>query len=287
MIATNAGGNRVLRYGMMRASVLGLEVVLPDGTIVSRLSGLMKDNAGYDLKHLFIGSEGTLGIVTRAVLQLQPQPAARETAMVRIDDLPQAIALLKCCRQALGPSLGSFEVMWPGYHNCVIGELGVGRRPFERKDGLLVLVEALAFGGSDVREALIAVISAFTEAAPECDALIAKSDAEAEAFWRIRDASGEAARAIAPFAGFDISLPLGAMSGWVAEMERKLPALGAGALQFYGHLGDGNLHLVAGCGSDLESRRGSSRPCMARSARSAVRSPRSTASGSPRRRTSA
>lgn len=96
----------------------------------------------------------------------------------------------------------------------------------------------------------MAVIAAFMEAVAGTDAVVARSGAEAEAFWRIRDASGEAARAIAPAAGFDISLHLGAMSDWVAEIQRELPAIGAGALQFYGHLGDGNLHLVAGCGSD-------------------------------------
>jgi FAD/FMN-containing dehydrogenase len=251
MISTNAGGNRVLRYGMMRNSVLGVEAVLPDGTIVSRLSGLVKDNAGYDLKHLFIGSEGTLGIVTRAVLQLQPRPTARETAIVRVGSLPEVIGLLKGCRRALGHSLGSFEVMWPGYHRYVTEDLGIARAPFEQKDGLLVLVEALAFGGADISEALMGAIAGFMEAVAGTDAVVARSGAEADAFWRIRDASGEAARAIAPAAGFDISLHLGAMADWVAEIQKELPAMGSGPLQLYGHLGDGNLHLVASCGSDL------------------------------------
>ena len=250
MISTNAGGNRVLRYGMMRSSVLGLEVVMPDGRVISRLSGLVKDNAGYDLKHMFIGSEGTLGIITKAKLQLQPRPTGRATAMVRVATFPEVVGLLKCCRRGLGPSLSSFEVMWPGYYNFVTTDMKLGRFPFENRDGLVVLVEAMGFGGVDVSEAVMAVIADYMDRVPGCEAVMAQSGAETNAYWCIRDASGEAARAISPAAGFDVSLQIGAMDGWVAEMESSLPAMGAGPLQIYGHLGDGNLHLVVGCGND-------------------------------------
>jgi FAD/FMN-containing dehydrogenase len=250
MIATNAGGNRVLRYGMMRASVLGLEVVLADGTVVSRLGGLVKDNAGYDLKHLFIGAEGTLGVVTRATLQLQPRPSSRATAVVSVPAFADVVALLRACRRGLGPMLGSFEAMWPGYWRFVTGPLGIGRDPFEGQGGILVLVEALAFGPVAAEAALETVLAGVLETVPGSDAVVARSLADAEAFWRIRDAAGEAARGVAPYASFDVSLPIGAMEGWIAEIEPALRARGAVALQVYGHLGDGNLHLTAGCRAD-------------------------------------
>ena len=114
-LSTNAGGNRVIRYGMTRELVLGLEVVLPDGTIVTSLNKLMKNNAGYDLKHLFIGSEGTLGIITRVVLRLFPKPRSTMAALCAAADYPAVLALLDAARSGLGPLLSAFEVMWPDY----------------------------------------------------------------------------------------------------------------------------------------------------------------------------
>ena len=251
LIATNAGGNRVLRYGMTRQSVLGLEVVLPDGRVVSHLQGLVKDNAGYDLKHLFIGAEGTLGVITRARLQLQPLPKSRETALVAVPDFTAGRDLLRLSRHELGPSLTSFEAMWPGFHHCVTQELGIARAPFGQKGAILILIEAMGFRGMDLKSAVEDMLAGFLETHPAAEAIVARSLAEANTFWRMRDSSGEAAQAIAPFAGFDISLPIAEMEGWIAEMEHALAARGVAAIQIYGHLGDGNLHLVAGL-ADLD-----------------------------------
>ena len=140
-LSTNAGGNRVIRYGMTRELVLGLEVVLPDGTIVTNLNKLMKNNAGYDLKHLFIGSEGTLGIITRVVLRLYPKPRSTMAALCAVADYPAVLALLDAARSGLGPLLSAFEVMWPDYWQAITERAGV-RSPVGSGHGLYVLVEA-------------------------------------------------------------------------------------------------------------------------------------------------
>lgn len=246
MISTNAGGNRVLRYGMMRASVLGLEAVLADGTVVSRLTGLVKDNAGYDLKHLFVGAEGTLGVVVRATLQLQPRPASRATALVSVPTFADVVALLRAGRRGLGPMLGSFEAMWPGYWRLVAHDLKLGSDPFAGRGGILVLVEALGFGPVEAEPALETVLAETVAAIPGADAVLARSIADANAFWHLRDAASEAALAIAPYLAFDVSLPLARMGDWVAAIEPALRARGLTRIQIYGHLGDGNLHLTIG-----------------------------------------
>ena len=246
IVSTNAGGNRVLRYGMTRSSVLGLEVVLPDGTVVSRLGKMIKDNAGYDLKHLFVGTEGTLGIVTRAVLVLQPEPTTRDTALVALPGFPAAIELLKACRRALGPRLASFEAMWADYFGFVSGPMGIGRNPFAAPHPLYILVETMGMEAERDREVLTETLAAFVEANPGADAVLASSFAEAGELWRIRDSSGEAVRAIAPSAGFDVSLPIEAMEGWVASIHAALRGIGLSVFQTYGHVADGNLHLVVG-----------------------------------------
>ena len=124
-LSTNAGGNRVIRYGMTRELVLGLEVVLPDGTIMTSLNKLMKNNAGYDLKHLFIGSEGTLGIITRVVLRLFPKPRSTMAALCALADYAAVLALLDAARSGLGPLLSAFEVMWPDYWDVITNRAGV------------------------------------------------------------------------------------------------------------------------------------------------------------------
>ena len=140
-LSTNAGGNRVIRYGMTRELVLGLEVVLPDGTVMTSLNKLIKNNAGYDLKHLFIGSEGTLGIITRAVLKLYPKPRSTMAALCAVPDYAAVLALLNAARSGLGPLLSAFEVMWPDYWDVITNRAGV-RSPVGTGHGLYVLVEA-------------------------------------------------------------------------------------------------------------------------------------------------
>jgi FAD/FMN-containing dehydrogenase len=244
MIATNAGGNRVLRYGMMRQSVLGLEVVLADGRVVSRMGGMLKDNAGYDLSQLFIGSEGTLGVVTRAILALQPAPRHQQTALVSVADFGQMRELLALCRQRLGSLLTSFEAMWRDYYDHVTGPLQICRAPLTGPGRLMVLVEIM---GADARadtERFTAMLADFLQAHPENNAALAQSLADGQDFWRLRDASGDAARSLGAYAAYDVSIPLSRMEPWVDQVHRQLRAAGYARTQTYGHVGDGNLHLV-------------------------------------------
>jgi len=246
IIATNAGGNRVLRHGMTRQSVLGLEVVLSDGTVLSRMGQALKDNAGYDLKHNFIGSEGTLGVITRAVLVLQPLPATHLTALVSVNGFDSVRKLLSLCRQRLGAGLCSFEVMWRDYFDAVTVGLATGRSPFEEPGTHLILVEFMGNTPDTDTATFEAAMEVALEQLPSAQIVLAQSLAEAAQLWAIRDAAGEAARAIGPWAGFDVSLSPDHMERWVQAVHDQLRRDGYDALQTYGHLGDGNLHLVIG-----------------------------------------
>ena len=246
LIATNAGGNRVLRYGMTRQSVLGLEVVLSDGSVVSRLGKALKDNAGYDLKHAFIGSEGTLGVITRAQLALQPLPCTQQTALVSVDSFAQVLSLLALCRQHLGAALSSFEVMWRDYYDTVTVELGKGRASFAQPGSQLVLVESQGHHAHTDAEVFEQALAQFMAQVPNAQVVVAQSMADAQQLWALRDASGEAAQAIAPYAGFDVSLPTSRMDDWTQQMHAQLAAQGLRQVQTYGHVGDGNLHLCVG-----------------------------------------
>ena len=250
IIATNAGGNRVLRYGMTRQSVLGLEVVLPDGNVMSNLVKTLKDNTGYDLKQLFIGSEGTLGIITRAVLALQPLPRSKQTAIVSVSGFSSVLGLLSHCRQRLGPRLTSFEVMWRDFYDFVTLKLRVGQQIFEQPGSHLVLVEAMGQDPDADDGLFVQTLTDFLTENPGTDAILASSLADAAQFWAVREASGEAVRAASPSVVFDIGLPLHSMEGWVAGVHAQLKTAGVTATQTYGHIGDGNLHLVASLPAD-------------------------------------
>ncbi|HEX6861161.1 MAG TPA: FAD-binding oxidoreductase, partial [Caulobacteraceae bacterium] len=245
-IATNAGGNRVLRYGMMRDMVLGVEAVLADGTVISAMSPLLKDNAGYDLKQLFIGSEGTLGVVTRAVLRLRPAPASQDTAILGVERFSALPALLRRLERDLGGALSAFEVMWPSFYDLVTTEPARGRSPLAGRHAYYVLVETLGPEPDRDAERFQAVLGEALESGEVADAAIAASKAQREAMWALRDDVFQTARN-GLVAAFDVSLPIGAMDAYVAGVcaafETKWPDLGAPAV--FGHLGDGNLHLVA------------------------------------------
>jgi FAD/FMN-containing dehydrogenase len=207
---------------------------------------MMKDNAGYDLKHLMIGSEGTLGIVTRAVLILQPEPTSRDTALVALEGFGDVVDLLTQCRRSLGARLTSFEVMWRDYFELVAGKLGVGRNPFAQWRPIYALIETLGTDGERDRDALMETLAAFAETHPGADAVLAQSLSEANQLWALRDASGEATRAMLPAVGFDVSLPIQAMDGWVRELHATLRGHGLSVFQTFGHVADGNLHFVSG-----------------------------------------
>ena len=252
-IATNAGGNRVIRHGMTRNLVLGIEAVLADGTVLSSLTTMLKDNAGYDLKQLFIGTEGTLGIVTRAVLRLQPEPLERITALVALGSFADLTRLLVTLRRDLASSLSSFEAMWSDYFECALERLALAR-PFGAAHPFYALVEIEALDPAVDRGRLEAVLFRVLEAGAASDAVVASSLDDAARLWRIREGAGELITGLAPAAAYDVSMPLAAMEAYVAGVRAGFEALGIGRpFGAFGHLGDGNLHLFAGVNSREET----------------------------------
>jgi FAD/FMN-containing dehydrogenase len=245
-ISTNAGGNRVIRYGMTREMVLGLEGVLADGTVVRSLNKLIKNNAGYDLKHLFVGSEGTLGIVIRAVLRLQPKPGCVLSAVCGLAGFAEVVELLKAARAGLGPTLSAFEVMWPDYYRFVVGKTPGVRAPIGDEHGAYVLVEAQGTSEATDGPHFEAWLEAMLEREIIVDAALANSLADTAAFWTLRDAAGEFRQTLGPHISFDVGLPTGALGDFVEECRRRLEAALPGIVAlFYGHVGDGNVHVVA------------------------------------------
>lgn len=244
-IATNAGGNRVLRFGMMRDMVLGLEAVLADGTIVSAMNSLMKNNTGYDLKQLFIGAEGTLGVVTRAVLRLRPAPASCNVAFAGVGSFEALPALLRRMEAGLGGTLSAFEAMWPSFHDLVTSEPARGRPPLAGRHAYYVLIESLGGDPDSDSERFEAVLGAALEDGLVEDAVIAKSKGEREALWALRDDVSQTGRNW-PIVTFDVSLPISAMETYVARVTADLAACWPQrpAPIVFGHLGDGNLHVI-------------------------------------------
>ncbi|WP_284945671.1 FAD-binding oxidoreductase [Acidisoma cladoniae] len=244
-LSTNAGGNRVIRYGMARDMVLGLEVVLMDGTVVTNLNKMLKNNAGYDLKQLFVGSEGTLGVITRVVLRLYPKPRCTMAAVCGLADYDSVLRLLESARRDLGPMLSAFEVMWPDYWGF-ISALPQVRPPIGEGHAVYVLVEAQGTDEALDQPRFQSWLENQAEAGVLADAAVAQSLADVGAFWSVRDAVTEFNRVIGPHEPFDIGLPVAAIGNYVkacrSALENALP--GAVAL-FYGHIGDGNLHVAA------------------------------------------
>lgn len=241
-IATNAGGVHVMHYGMMRQQVLGLEAVLADGTVIDAMNGLLKNNTGYDLKQFFIGSEGTLGIVTRAVLRLIEKPAGRCVALVQVPGLPTAYQLLRAVDRAL-PGLAAFEAMWPSYYRyaCQVE----GSAPLPTNEQLTLLIEIQGPQPQADQARLLQVLEALMEKETVLDAAIAQSEAQCEKFWALRDANGELARCYKRLIGFDVSLPPETMGLFLDRCQAALLALSPDISQMcFGHLGDGNLHVV-------------------------------------------
>ena len=245
-ISTNAGGNQVLRYGMMREQVLGLEAVLADGTVLSAMSPLLKNNTGYDLKQLFVGSEGTLGLVTRAVLRLHPLPTSKATALATVKDLTSVAELLRLMDAKLCGTLTAFEVMWNSFYRTIVVEGGRHTAPLSPDSPYYVLIEANG-GDPDIDSDRFnrALQAAITAGLIE-DAVIASSNSQREGLWAIREDVGGLAQALAPFCTFDVSLPIRAMENYVKSVEVALfEQFGSDSqMVVFGHLGDGNLHLL-------------------------------------------
>jgi FAD/FMN-containing dehydrogenase len=244
-IATNAGGTAVLRYGNMRDLVLGVEAVLPDGQIFNGLSALRKDNAGYDLKHLFIGSEGTLGIVTAAVLKLFPKPRTRITAFVGAASAREIVDLFGCLREKAGERLSAFEIIPRFGLEIVLRHAAGTRDPLTRPHLAYALVELTSPEAEAPLEALLeSVLGAALEDAIIEDAAIATSEAQSDAFWRLREALAECQKFEGGSIKHDISVPISAIAAFIEETSAACVAAMPGLrVCAFGHIGDGNLHF--------------------------------------------
>lgn len=251
-LSTNAGGNRVIRYGMARDQVLGLEVVLADGTVLSMLNKMQKNNSGYDLKHLFIGSEGTLGVITRAVLRLQPESAAPCTALCAVADFDAAVKLLRLAQRRLVGAVGAFEAMWPDYYRAATSygkvRAPLGEAPF------YVLTDMVTADPVHDAERFQSMLEEAMELGLVLDAAISQSEADTASFWALRDATPEIMSHLAPMLAFDVSIPIGQIGEAADKMRCALDARWPGQEGLYfGHIGDSNLHLIYGLADDLES----------------------------------
>jgi FAD/FMN-containing dehydrogenase len=248
-IATNAGGNRVLRYGMMRDLVLGLEVVLADGTVLSSMNRMLKNNAGYDLKQIFIGSEGTLGVVTRAVLRVFARRPSVQTGLCAVRDYASIVDLLALARARLGDTLTAFEAMWPTFYD--LGTRGLSRRaPIEGGHGAYVLLESMGVDvAEDERKFQSFVEAALAQGCIE-DAVIARSGADARDLWAVRDSSAELQRTLGSYFAFDVSLPVGDIGRFIESCGSRLAQRWPQAtMAWFGHVADANIHLcVSGAG---------------------------------------
>ena len=246
-IATNAGGINVLRYGMTRNLVLGLEAVMADGTVMSSMNRMLKNNAGYDVKQLFIGSEGTLGIVTRAVLRLYPQPASRQDALVAMTSVDNVIGFLGMLQHEIAGNLSAFEIMWGAYYRAVTGDNG-HRAPLSREYPFYVVFQAEGSDPDADATRFERVLERALEQELITDAVIPKSAAETRAIWEIRE-NFEPALVNPPYYLYDVSLPIRDMQAYVAEVEANVARRWSGGMCFtLGHMADGNLHFFVAPG---------------------------------------
>ena len=253
-ISTNAGGNGVIRYGMAREQVLGLEAVLADGTVISSLTGVIKNNTGYDLKQLFIGSEGTLGIVTRAVLRLRPLPRSRQTALVAIVDFSRLGAFLGHMDSALGGAMSAFEVMWNDFYRLIISDGKAHGTPLATTYPYYVLVESTGSSEDSDRSRFERALEAAFENEIIADAVITHNRQQRNSLWAIRDDIEAMVAHFHPMIAFDVSLGIADMEEFVSAVRAGLTQRWPGSrMLVFGHLGDGNIHLVVNVGSDDEA----------------------------------
>ena len=241
-VATNAGGVNVIRHGMTRQRVLGLEAVLADGTVISSMNRMLKNNSGYDLKQLFIGSEGTLGVVTRVVVRLEEAAVSRNSALIALASFDAVVGMLKRFQLRLGSQLSAYEVMWGDHYRAVTVE-GANRAPLDRGHAFYVMLEIEGAQPQADEAAFLALMQEAVEDGTVIDAVIPKSDGERAALWKVRE-DFTALYRTPPVFLYDVSLPIRDMQAYVtdvlARLNRRWPQ---GFCQVMGHIGDGNLHL--------------------------------------------
>jgi FAD/FMN-containing dehydrogenase len=249
-IATNAGGNQVIRYGMARDNVLGLEVVLADGRVLKALNKLRKNNSGYDLKHLFIGSEGTLGVITRATLQLHPLPVTHECAFIGLNGYPAVLHMLRHAPGALADNVSSFEILWPDYHDFMTGRMGLAA-PLRDRHPVYLLLDVRGFDPADDRSRLERFLGEAMEQGVVADAVIAQSTGEITRLWALREGVSEIGSMLPRKSTFDVSFPIDRMDEAVAQTKCAIETRWPTATSlFFGHIGDGNVHLIVSLPDD-------------------------------------
>ena len=244
-LSTNAGGTAVLRYGMMRDLVLGLEVVLPDGRVLDQLRSLRKDNTGYDVKQLFLGAEGTLGVITGACLKLFPRPADYVTALAAIGGMADAVALLGRVRDAFGEAVEGFEYVPRIAYELSVAHVPGTVTPFEHPHPAFALIELAApKPWPELAARFQEFLAAEIEARRVRDAVVANSGAQRDALWSLREHIPDAQTRAGASLKHDVSLPVARLAEFVGRAEAQLASLAPAArIVGYGHVGDGNLHF--------------------------------------------
>ncbi len=253
-ISTNAGGLRVLRYGMMRNLVLGIEAVLADGTVLTSLNRMLKNNAGYDLKQLFIGSEGTLGVVTRAELRLVSRTRSQETLLAAVPTFDAMVDLLGRLDAGLGGQLAAFEALWGNYYDYNTAPPAKNPPPLARGAPFYAIAETLGGDPEADRARLETVLGEALDGGVISDVTLASSETERRAIWNIREDVWQV-KNIAPLLTFDVSLPIENMKDYVAQVNESVRSFAGDNRSFvFGHMADGNLHLVIAAGDDDATR---------------------------------
>ena len=244
-VSTNAGGTRVNRYGLIRESVLGIEAVLADGTVISSMNRFLKNNSGFDLKQLFIGSEGVLGLITRLVFRLRIRPLSHNVALVACDDYDQVIGLLNKARASLGNSLSGFEVMWDNFFHVVVQPNGRLPSPIATAYKFYSIMEATGVDAATDDEVCESTLTQMFDSELVADGVIAKSDAEREAIWAIRH---DVDWIVGDAFDFDISLPVADIFEYTEAINVALKIdIEDIVVVTFGHLGDNNLHISVQC----------------------------------------
>ncbi len=252
MVSTNAGGVMAFRNGVMRHRVLGLEAVLPDGTVLDDLTRVVKTTAGYDVKHLFIGAEGTLGIVTRVAVKLDASPKATATAMLALPSVTAALDIVDRAMRMGRGHLRAAEVVWRRYFQLTAGASGWSDPALDTSQPLYLLLGVGGESHDEVREDLLQVLEAASQANPDVTAIIATSAKQERELWFLREATEEIYKAHGLAPSFDVSVPLNQIEPYLARVRSGLAKLDAKLDPYvFGHLADGNLHIVLDCPGPL------------------------------------
>jgi FAD/FMN-containing dehydrogenase len=243
VMSTNAGGSNVLRYGNTRDLVLGLEAVLADGRVVDLMSSLHKDNSGLNLRQLLIGSEGTLGIITKAVLKLAPKPITYATAMVAVPRLDDALTLLNRVQDATGGAVEAFEYMPRHYIDVHMARVDGAREPFDVPYDVNIMIEVATTTDTDITDALQTIMADMMNSGAVLDAVVAQNETQRRAMWGRREAAAELTFWRKPIVDTDVALPLDLVGSFLEQANAKVVEADSGAEPFYiAHLGDGNVH---------------------------------------------